>query len=653
MKRIIALCFLWTLTVAASLTIPPVVSAATTSPLIEQGRELFAAGETEQALAMLRGFVQRSPDEISPDLVEAYVLIARILLEQDNAPDALLYLQRIPLSLQTTESLLLQGVSEVRTGRTAEGLEQLRPLLQNRLDPADHALFYNHLVQAAIDERQYLPAIYYLQQQLRDSSRQATILEQAHDLLQNHLSDLELAEAAFMWQDTAIGQDALLQQARRALVRQQPEAARQFLEQINASSATFPYWPEAQRLMRRTSGEDSWLNHDSIGVLLPLSGPYASYGELVKQGLELALEQHNRTRLPARMVYRDTAQEGISPAQLVSRLTDDDKVMAIIGPLLTTHAGAAARRAQQEMVPMLTLAQGQGLPETGQFIFRDSLTPEQQVATLIDYALAKNLISFSVLYPDNPLGQRMSRLFTRQLREAGGEIVDVISYAPESTDFREPIQRLLWEDYDIPLPPLEPLPDEEELPELEYPLAPFHALFIPDYAERIGMIAPQLKFYGIKDVTLLGINGWNDPEILLRAAGFLENAVFVDAFSLASENPEVRRFIELYRQAYQEDPTILQAQAFDAASILLQMLDDPDIANRDDLRRKLALLDNYRGVTGTNGFDPFGEAIKDLTLLGVKGRRIIELTPPTPPEEKHKAAPAAPAPPLQVPRFSP
>lgn len=625
MKRIIALFFLWTLCVALPVATPAPVTAAPPSTVLEQGRDLYAAGQSEQALALLRGFVQRSPESLAPDLIQAYTLIARILLEQDKAPDALLYLQRIPESRQTPESRLLQGVCQAATGQSAAALEDLRPLLQRDLSAADRQLLYTHLVQAAIDQRQYLPALYYLQQQLPGSTNQAALLEQAHALLQNRMSDVELAEAAFMWQGTAIGQDALLQQARRALARQQPEQARNYLERIFAGSATFPYWQEAQRLLRRSSSEEGWLNHDSIGVLLPLSGRYASYGELVKQGLELALEQHNRTRLPARLVYRDTAREGVTAAQLVSGLTDDDKVMAIIGPLLTAHAGPAARRAQQEMVPMLTLAQGQGLPETGSFVFRDSLTPEQQIATLVDYARSRNLISFSVLYPDNPLGQRMSRLFTRQMREAGGEIVDVISYPPDSTDFREPIQRLLWEDYSVPLPPVEPLPDEKEPPELEYPLAPFHALFIPDYAERISMIAPQLKFYGIKDVTLLGINGWNDPEMLLRAAGFLENAVFVDAFSLASEDPEVRRFIELYRQTYEEDPTILQAQAFDAASILLQMLDDPDIANRDDLRRKLAQVENFRGVTGTTGFDPFGEALKQLSLLQVEDGKIVPL----------------------------
>jgi len=359
-----------------------------------------------------------------------------------------------------------------------------------------------------------------------------------------------------------------------------------------------------------------------------LSGRYASYGELVKKGLALALQEHNKTRLPARFIYRDTAIEGVTSAQLISSLTDDDKVMAVIGPLLGATAGDAARRAQREMVPMLTLAQTEELPEIGNFIFRDTLTAEQQVKVLVKYAMANGNISFSVLRPENRLGEKMTELFVAEVEKADGEIVDIVSYPDDSTDFRKQIQQLLWEDREVEIPKTITEGDEgevEELPELEYPLAPFHTLFIPDYADRISVIAPQLVFYGIKDVTLLGINGWNSPDLIVKAGRFLKDAVFVDTFYPQSKKPEVQRFMDLYRQVYQEEPTILSAQGFDLATLLLQIINDPEVGNRDDLRRKLDDLNNYLGVTGTTGFDPYGEAIKQLYLLQIKRGKIVEL----------------------------
>ena len=517
------------------------------------------------------------------------------------------------------------GNALVETGKYSAGLKQLQQLSNESLTHADKLTLYRALTVASTENQQFLLSLFYLQQQLSLSLNSAPILAQAHYLLQSRLSDEDLAEAAFMWQETAIGQDARLQLARRALVQQQPDLAKRYLEKLFASSVTFPYWQEAEQLLQRTS-VDNWLSRDSIGVLLPLSGRYASYGELVKKGLDLAPQEHNKTRLPARFIYRDTAIEGVAAAPLVSSLTDDDKVMAVIGPLLGAPAGDAARRAQQEMVPMLTLAQTEGLPELGNFIFRDTLTAEQQVKVLIDYAMANGNISFSILRPENRLGEKMSAAFVTELEKAGGEIIDIVSYPDDSTDFRKQIQQLLWEDREVKIPvTLTETGEEEEVPELEYPLPPFDALFIPDYADRVSQITPQLVFYGIKDVTLLGINGWNSPDLITKAGRFLKNAVFVDTFYPDSKKPEVQRFMELYRQTYQEEPTILSAQGFDMATLLLQIIDDPEVKNRDDLRRRLDDLNNHRGVTGTTGFDLYGEAIKQLYLLQIKRGKIVEL----------------------------
>lgn len=625
MKRIFYLILIGTLSVALLVTVSVSTVTAAEGTELKQGQELFQAGNLNQALAVLRGLVQQSPD--STEAAHASALIGRIFSQQHNYTDAILYLQRIPNIFRSPEIRLLLGNSLVKTGKFNEGLQQLQPLLDEPLNLTDKTTLYQALTVASTEQQQFLLTLFYLQQQLLFSSNPAAILAQAHQILQSRLNDTDLAEAAFMWQKTPIGQDARLQLARRALVQQQPDQAKQHLQKLFASSVTFPYWQEAEQLLQRTS-LDSWLSRDSIGVLLPLSGRYASYGELVKKGLELALQEHNKTRLPARFIYHDTAIEGVTSAQLVSSLTDDDKVMAVVGPLLGTMAGEAAQRAQREMVPMITLAQTEGLPEIGNFIFRDSLTAEQQVKTLIDYALANENISFSILHPENRLGEKMTEMFVAELQKAGGEIIDIISYPENSTDFRKQIQKLLWEDREVEIPKTTSEIEgekEQETPELEYPLAPFHALFIPDYADQISQIAPQLKFYGVKDVTLLGINGWNSPELLGRTSRFLKDAVFVDTFYPDSQSPEVRRFMELYRQTYKEEPTILGAQGFDIATLLLQTIDDPEVKNRDDVRRKLVDLDNYLGVTGTAGFDLYGEAIKELYLLHIKLGRIVEL----------------------------
>jgi len=592
---------------------------ATANDDFERGRDLFLAHDLQRSLAVLRSFVQRYPEH--PQIPEAYTLIGRIFTLQKRYHEALLYLQQLPEFLQGSEAVLLTGYCLAQTGDFTHAQQKLLPLLDLPFSSEDSELLLQALADAAEQLGQPLQALVFYQRALPLAENPARLLEKVHLLLQSSLSESDLEEASFMWQGTMIGQDARLQLARRALGQQHQARAKQLLQMVLASPVSFPYWQEAEMLLQRAS-VDSWLNRDSIGVLLPLSGRYASYGELVKRGLELALNGHNKTRLPVRFIYRDTADEKLDAGQLVSSLADDDKVMAIIGPLLGAAALDAGRRSQLELVPMVSLSQREGLPQLGNFIFRDSLTPQLQIQTLVRYAMDAGNISFSVLRPENRLGEQMTDLFVAEVRRLGGEIVDIVSYPEDATDFRSQIRQLLWES---PEEKKKPENDGEEQPELEYPLAPFHALFIPDYADRISLLAPQLMFYGIKDVTLLGINGWNAPELASRAGRFLKQAVFVDSFFRDSKSPEVRRFVELYRQTYKEEPNVLEAQAFDVANLLLQVMDDPAVRNRDDLRQKLSRLNNFRGVTGTTGFNQYGEALKQLYLLQVKHGRIVEV----------------------------
>jgi len=597
---------------------------------LEQGKKLLETGKANQALAVLRDFVRNSPS--STETAKASALIGRIFSQQHNFTDAILYLKLVPVIFRSPEIDFLLGNSYVQTNNFSAGLQLLQPLLNEPLNHSDKTTLYRALTKATTQTQQYLLALYFLQQQLPTSDNPAAIIAKAHQLLQNSLTDSDLAEAAFVWQQTAIGQDARLQLARRALVQQQNDLAKVHLQKLFASPTPFPYWHEAEQLQRRTSTEN-WLSRDSIGVLLPLSGDYASYGDLVKNGLELALQEHNKTQLPARFIYKDTAIPEKTSAQQVISLSAEDKVMAIIGPLLAKSAELATQQAQLEMVPLITMAQGNKLPEVGNFIFRDTLTAEQQVKALVDFAIASNHISFSILRPENRLGQKMSDLFVTALQQVGGEIIDIVSYPEDSTDFKKQIEQLLWEDRVVAIPEEEIIiveGKEEETTEkrkpieLEYPLAPSHALFIPDYADKIKQIAPQLLFYGLKDVTLLGISGWNSNDLASRTGRFLANAVFVDAFFAASTDPEVQRFVELYRQTYKQEPTILEAQAFEIATILLQIIDDPEVENRDDLRNRLTTIYNFNGIAGTSGFDVYGEAIKQLYLLQIKHGQIIE-----------------------------
>lgn len=627
MRRLLVISLLLLCGSAAVAAVPPrAPDKVAVEPSLERGLLLQRAGQLDEAVAMLRRFVATTPPSVQAN--EAWLALAHIALQRREAEDALLYLGQIPPAQVTLPSRLTEGAALIAAGRVAEGVALLQALAPQVVEPQER----QQLLVALADGRARLGSALEAVVLYQQASQLATLpavrdryLDQAHTLLRDRLSDVDLAEAVFMLDGTPAGLDARLQQAQRAVAAGDAVRAMVLAEGVVASPLPFPYRNDALLLVERLSGK-AWLKR-SIGVLLPLSGRYGTFGTLVRRGMELAVEEHNAKYPPVEFLFRDAGTEPEENARLVSHLANQDRVMAIAGPLTGAAAVAAATRAQQERVPLLALSQRDGIPETGEYIFRNSLTSQQQVRALVRYAVEKQgLRTFAILAPENKMGAEMAGLFRTAVQQAGGEIVAEQSYAETATDFRRQIKLLKGENPDLPDVEVE-IPQSGPNKGIKPPPVPlpFQAVFLPDESARMAQVTPQLAFYGIEGAQLLGINVWNSPDLVKLAGRFVEGAVFPDGFFRYSPYPFVQAFVHSYTKKYQEEPSILEAQGYDAAGILLSLMERPDVRSREGLRIALSQLRNYAGVTGATAFAASGEAEKELYLLQVKNGNIVQL----------------------------
>ena len=176
----------------------------------------------------------------------------------------------------------------------------------------------------------------------------------------------------------------------------------------------------------------------------------------------------------------------------------------------------------------------------------------------------------------------------------------------------------------------------------------FDAVFIPDFAKNVALVAPALavedvitqtcdpkeverirKVTGRADlapVQLLGANGWDDPSLLEKAGKYVECAIFVDGFFAASERPETKAFVAAFQAKYGHAPSILEASAYDAARMIRRAL-EAGAATREAVRDQLAALKGFPGATGDLAFDARREISKQLFYLTVDKGAIRELTP--------------------------
>jgi ABC-type branched-subunit amino acid transport system substrate-binding protein len=357
----------------------------------------------------------------------------------------------------------------------------------------------------------------------------------------------------------------------------------------------------------------------AVGCILPLSGRNAAYGNRALDAVLLAAGVFNAAKeTPIRVIIEDSQSEAAVAGAAVEKLARAG-VTCILGPLGSQEALEAAKEAQRLKVPILTLTQREGITEVGDHVFRAFLTAAMQVRTVVQYAQAElGLRRFAILYPNDPYGQEMARLFREEVRRKGGDIRKEKSYQAGQTDVGEEIRALGGI-----APVAQGMETVAGIPPKPNP--GFEALFIPDFSFRVATIAPQLAYYDITGIRLLGTSGWDSPELLRGDPGHLQGSVFVDAFFTASYRPEVNDFIEAFYTAYGREPDTMEALVYDAAEIAVKLLLENRGGTKEAFRRGLMQIKGHRGVSGKTSFPASRDAEKDLFILTVRDGRIVQV----------------------------
>src|SRR3989338_5278804 len=252
-----------------------------------------------------------------------------------------------------------------------------------------------------------------------------------------------------------------------------------------------------------------------IGCILPLSGEGADIGQKILDGIQLAFNSFNipdeKTGPSWQLVIKESADE-LSILNLLESLAKDNNVVVIIGPLFSKAVIASAKVADKYMIPIFSpTATSKNISGISHYIFRNSLTNQMQGNAIADYSINHlNLRKFAVLYQRDAYGIELENAFEEELKSFGGEIIFSEPFDPEQNDFEPQITAIGG----IKDSNLRKLTDEgKPKPELQY-----EAIFIPAHADRVGLILPELVYYNISDIPILGGNGLNSPD-LIRIGG--------------------------------------------------------------------------------------------------------------------------------------
>lgn len=191
--------------------------------------------------------------------------------------------------------------------------------------------------------------------------------------------------------------------------------------------------------------ENFKINKKVIGCLLPLKGDYSLYGEELLNGIQLGMDlfSMNDTDITVELIIKNTNAEPEDTLAAVTELIIKDKVIAIIGPLSQSASVAAAKKAQEHGVPIITFSQKPDITKEGDQVFRNYLTPAKEVDALVTRAVNEmGMFRFGIFYPDTSYGNYFMNIFWEKVEEMGGEITAVESYKSGDTDFAEGIKKM-------------------------------------------------------------------------------------------------------------------------------------------------------------------------------------------------------------------
>lgn len=578
--------------------------------------DAYEREQWETAATYFQEFIARHPR--SPFTDDALYYVGEIYLKQENYSAAAVqfesFLRHFPSSAQYHEAQWSLANSYFKMGRYREALKTARRLLPSVEDRSLWRgrlfVFFGDCYAAMLDPMAALSWYARVRRELLPTEREA-VRERIFTLLDGDLPPDKYREIDIVYKGTFIATYARYRLAQLLFHEKKVEEATEVLRDAlkGASGEDFYHlledlWREIQR---GVTGEIA------LGCILPLQGRAKSFGVRALHGIELAVGAFQPEKWPfkVRLIIWDD-QGDPSRAKEGVRALAKRGVTAIIGPLLSQTSQVAAEEAEAQKIPLMTLSPLMGIAKEGRYVFQNSLTHASQVKTLVNYVFKElGITTYAILYPRNPYGLTFRKLFQQEVEDRGGKVVVLASYTDDQTDFGDVIKGMVK---------YQPTRDPKKKPK---PIINFEAIFIPDDCRRVNLLVPQLAYYDITDVKLLGTNGWNSPELVRENGQFFEGAIFVDGFFQDSPLPWVRSFVMDFEETFRFSPTLLESLGFESTEVILKTISKRGLLSSE----ALLSIQGYNGTSGITGFNADGEGIRNLFLLTVSQGKIRQILP--------------------------
>lgn len=341
-----------------------------------------------------------------------------------------------------------------------------------------------------------------------------------------------------------------------------------------------------------------------IGHVAPLTGDVKTFGESTKNGFLLAIEETEAKGgilgKKIKVFIADDKNDPTEAANAGSKLINQDGVKLIVGSVSSKCSIPLSEIAQAAGVMMISPTSTNPkvtVRENGtrkDFIFRACFIDPFQGTVAAKFAIDDLKAKKAAILYDvgNDYVKGLAEFFKEAFVRGGGEIVAYESYSKDDVDFSALLTKVKSVNPDV--------------------------LFLPDYYNKVGLIAKQTRQIGLK-ATLLGGDGWDSPEMAKIAGDAIENGCFTNHYSPNDPRLEVVEWVRKYQTKYGITPDALATLAYDATNLLLEAIRRAGTDNPIKVKEAMSLIKDFKTVSGNISFDAQGNPVKSAVILKYKG----------------------------------
>ncbi|MBE3594351.1 MAG: ABC transporter substrate-binding protein [Candidatus Carbobacillus altaicus] len=352
------------------------------------------------------------------------------------------------------------------------------------------------------------------------------------------------------------------------------------------------------------SGTDQTTKNEAIkiGVILPLTGSEAMFGEMEKNAMLLAyeeLEQAGKTTIDGKkieLLFEDDQSKQDSAKAAAEKLINQDRVAMLSGGYASSNTNVIASTAQAMKVPFLIIT-GSADDITRQgwnYVFRGTAAPASKyTGAMWDFmdTVVKPKTA-AVIYENTDFGTSSAKGFRESAASRGIEIVYDQSYEKGALDFKPILSNMKKKDPDI--------------------------IFAVSYVMDAALIVKQMKEVDLNPKLFIGgAAGYTMPEFKENAGSASE---YISSTTLWVPNVAwkgAKEFYENYKEKYSKEADYHGAQAYASMYLIADALSRAASADRDaiQLALKETKLDTIMGPIAFEDWDGYTNQNKPTTYV--------------------------------------